>query len=239
MPRSKKKPSATPPTGGSPKRARAARLTGLRSPQRDPSLVEVEIDGEPVGSVLRGSLDELRLVEGAPIGVAARKRIDAAIERARARGVALRMLARSDRSAAFIEQTLVERHGISADVARATSADLAADGWQDDRRFAELRSQRLFAERKASRALVVATLVEEGVEERLAERTAARVARESDIRDDLSRAIACAREARPAKGAKTAPSVREWRRIAAHLARRGYDEDTVATALERVGMREA
>ncbi|MBL9119876.1 MAG: RecX family transcriptional regulator [Phycisphaerae bacterium] len=213
-------------------------LTALVTRDRDPSLVEVHVDGIRVGIVLRSAIDDLGLREGARLSAAKRVALATACERAEARTLALRLLAGRDRSGAMLERHLVEGRGISQPVAIATRKQLQSDGWQDDRRYAETRAATLVAERHASHALVLETLIHEGIADRLAREVATAIASPST---ELARAIACARSTMsPAaqRGAGGAAAKRTLaRKIAQQLARRGYEEETVWQALERIGLR--
>lgn len=213
-----------------PRSSAAGRITALRPRDRDPSLVDVEVGGEVVGTILRGAVDDLGLREGALLSAARRTRLAEACDRAAARTAALRLLARSDRSGAMLERHLVERGGFDASIASATRRQLAADGWQDDRRYAMARAERLARERQAASAWILAALVDEGVAERLAREAAGAAAPSAQ---DAARALACAK-ARLGAAARTPARARS---IARALAQRGYDEDLVRQTLDRLRLR--
>jgi SOS response regulatory protein OraA/RecX len=212
------------------------RITSLATRPRDPSLVDVEVDGVLVGTVLRSALDGLGLSEGGTLGAKARRRLSEACERASARTFALRALARRDRSGAILERLLIERHGISEAIAQATRRELEADGWQDDKRYAATRAAQLIHDRQASHALAVTTLCEEGVPERVARQA---TTSHASAAKDFVRALAWAKgewksEKKRGKTADERSSVRASRRLAQALARRGYEEETIAEVVSRV-----
>jgi SOS response regulatory protein OraA/RecX len=213
------------------------RLTALRPRPRDPSLVDVYVDNARIGTVLREAIELLGLHEGASMTGGTLAKLTAACERAAARTAALRLLSARDRSGAMLERHLIERTGVSEAAARATCSELRSDGWQDDRRYAEDRAQRLVRERHASHALVVATLEEEGIPQRLAKRVATSIA---PTTKELARAIACAKDLlpdpAPRRGDRAAVG-RVARRVGQHLARRGFSEETVLDALAQIGLR--
>ncbi len=171
MPRRPSRPSASRSQPARPD-ARDSVVTALRAKPSDPSLVEVVVGGEPLGIALRSEVERLGVREGATLSAAKRRALIVACERARARTVALKALARRDRSRAALEAELVERHGIDASIAAAVLAELAADGWQDDRRFAEQRAEELVARRGVAAHVIEATLAADGIGETLAKRAA-------------------------------------------------------------------
>jgi regulatory protein len=146
------------------------------------------------------------------------------------------LLSSQDRSAKRLVELLVAR-GIEEAVAEEAVAGLRSDGWVDDARYAELRARSLVERRSASHALVAESLAQDGLEADLAATTARRVA---PRRDDLTRAVELARRslgASPSKPSKRGNQSATVRRVAAALARGGFEADTIATALERVGLR--
>lgn len=230
-----------------------ARITALTPKPRDPSLVDVSIDGERVGTALRSALDDLGLREGSAISAKGRASLMSACERATARTVALKSLGRSDRSRATLARILVERHAIGEEAAAATLDQLKADGWQDDRRYAEGRARILAEERGCSRAFIAESLAAEGIDERLASKVAKAAAPSAKERE---RAEAIARRAlgggstaavrgrkQPATGGARATArqgrSQMARRIGSQLARRGFDADTIAHVLDRLGLADA
>lgn len=229
------------PAPRSPRRSRAAsRVTALDSLERDPSLIRVAIDGASVGTMLRAAVESMKLRVDGPVSPALAAKIRWAIDVAAARTRALRMLASQDRSAQRLVDLLVAR-GVSPPVAEEAVRGLRADGWVDDARFAAQKARTLVERHLASHELVADSLAREGLEADLAASTARRVA---PRRDDLARAVELARRslrstastavAKKKKGGGQAATVR---RVASALARGGFEADTIATALERVGLR--
>ncbi len=216
----------------------ANRITALSPRPRDPNLIDVRIDGERVGTVVRSAVDELKLREGLAVSAALRRRLMTACERAAARTLALRTLGRSDQSRATLARILTERHAISEASANATLDELTADGWQDDRRYATARAQTLAEERGCSHAFIAETLAEEGVDGALA-RQVARAA--APAAGDRARAEALARTAlraapRGAAADRAKQTLQRARRIGQLLARRGFDADTIDHVLDRLGL---
>jgi SOS response regulatory protein OraA/RecX len=250
--------SGAKPTGT--KRAGAApveRVTALRAKARDPSLVDVVVDGASIGTALRSEVERLGLDEGTPLTATRKRALTRAFERARARTAALRALGRSDRSRRVLERELIERHGIAPAIAEEVVGELATDGWQDDGRFAARRAESLAERRGASAALIEATLSAEGIEAPLARKAAQKAvkkvapkATECERASDIARELFGLRARRGGAGRSSgsssaistgahstgaAPTMAEARRVARQLAQRGYEADTILAALEANG----
>lgn len=111
----------------------------------------IEVDDAVVGTILRSTCDDLKLVEGGRVTATKAAAIHAAIDVAAARARALRMLAARDRSTTALREALVAR-GHSERAADAAIAMLTADGWIDDRRYATERARVLVERSCAARA---------------------------------------------------------------------------------------
>lgn len=239
MPRTRKSASTKPKTPASG----TSRVTALTTVQRDPSLVRISIDGAPVGSLLRATVDRLKLAVDGLVSESQAARIRRAVLVANARSRGLRMLSTSDRSSRRLEELLVDR-GHDPEAAREAIAGLRADGWVDDARFAESRARTLIERSKLSHAAVAEALEREGLPSPVAKKAATRAA---PAPEDLHRAIQLAKDlvtkwiqASPKRtsaggGRRSDPKVA--RRVASGLARAGFEPDTIATALDRAGIR--
>lgn len=219
-------------------RSTSGLVTAVVAKPRDPSLVEVSVDDAVVGIALRSAVESLKIREGTLLTAAQRTALAAACERATARTLALKALGRSDRSRASLITLLTERHAIGEAAATAVIDELAADGWQDDRRYAEHRARRLAESTPCSEAFVSEALTQEGIDQRLANRMAKAAA---PAAGDAERALAVAREAlRAAAGSRgrlnAAERAKARRRVGQLLARRGFDPDTMETVLARLGL---
>ena len=204
-----------------PSRARI-RIEALRALAADPNQVEVRIGGRTVATLLRHRAEELGLAEGAAWTPALAARVDAAAADELAREAALGFLAKRAWSAAGLRERLVKA-GHAERAAAAAAQALVADGWLDDRAFAQGRVEQHRRKGAIAAEALEALLEADGVGERDA-RAAAKAggSTTAELRS----------EARRAKKAGESPA-----RVAGRLARRGFDADTIRDALEHAGFR--
>jgi len=146
-------------------------------------------------------------------------------DRDAAEAVARRLLATTDRSRVELERRL-ERRGFTAGCAAGALDRLEARGWLDDARMAEDLAQRRLR-RGYGRRRVIADLAARGV----AADTVTLAAR-SVAEAQAEAARAAAERLRPHP--LGALSDREYRRLAAALARRGFDTADIRAALRQI-----
>jgi regulatory protein len=149
-------------------------VTALRA--RD-ARVAVELDGRPWRVVPAVAVLEAGLTVGCPLEREQARALGRALRRARASDVALRALARRERSRAELEQRLA-RAGVRVGDREATLERASEAGLVDDARFAEMRA-RLLAERGAGDLLVLQDLERHGVDEAVAREAVAGLEPES------------------------------------------------------------
>jgi SOS response regulatory protein OraA/RecX len=195
-------------------------IDALRALAADPNVVDVRVGGCTVATLPRARAEALGATEGAAWTPALATRVGGAAAEALAREAALAFLARRAWSAALLAARLV-RAGHDERAAADAVAALVADGWLDDRAYAQARAGQLSRRGAMAAEALEHALVEEGVAERIA-RAAAKG--EAGTTDDL------VREARTARRAGHGAA-----RVAGRFARRGFDADTIHTALERAG----
>jgi len=140
-----------------------ATVTALRA--RD-GRVAVELDGRPWRVVPGVAVLEARLAVGRPLEREQARTLGRALRRTRADDVALRALARRDRSRAELELRLA-RAGVRDGDRDSTLERAAQVGLVDDARFAQTRA-RLLAERGAGDLLILEDLERHGVDETVA-----------------------------------------------------------------------
>ena len=195
-------------------------IDALRALASDPNVVEVRVRGRTVATLPRARAETLGVAEGSAWTPALAARVCSAAAEALAREAALAFLARRAWSAALLRARL-ERAGHDAEAAAAAVGALVTDGWLDDRAYARARAAQLSRRGAMAAEALEHAIVEEGVAEREA-RAAARA--EAGTPEDL------VREARAARRAGAGPT-----RVAGRFARRGFDADTIRSALERAG----
>jgi len=180
------------------------RVTALRAAH---GKVSVELDGARWRTLPADAVLEAGLAVGLELDRPTARALARALRRRRAEDVAVRALARRDRSRASLEARLARAHvpaGDRADVlARAERMGLV-----DDVRFAGARAQQL-AERGAGDLLVLADLDRQGVDERVAR--AAVMALDPEV-ERMARIVA-------SRGATS--------RTLRYLASRGFSDETL------------
>ncbi|RMH26002.1 MAG: recombinase RecA [Planctomycetota bacterium] len=145
----------------------------------------------------------------------------------RVRRDALARLARRPMSRARLAAALIARWGDERAVSEVLDS-LARAGLIDDRAFADEAIRQALAEAPAAEAYLVARLVGLGVDEALArQRAAAALANHDEDADARALARECL-----ARAPESLPIEARLRRVAGRLARRGYDEETVRSALD-------
>jgi len=195
-------------------------IDALRAHADDPNVVDVRVGGRTVATLPRARAETMGAAEGAAWTPALAARVSAAAAEALAREAALAFLARRAWSAALLAARLV-RAGHDERAAAGAVAALLADGWLDDRAYAQARAGQLSRRGAMAAEALEHALVEEGVAERVA-RAAAKG--EAGTAEDLAREAKAARRA--GQGAA---------RVAGRFARRGFDADSIRSALERAG----
>lgn len=207
---------------------KARTIDALRALDGDPMTVEVRVGGTTVATLPRPRAESLGLAEGVRWTPAIAARVDRACAEALAREAGLAFLARKSWSAKGLEARLAQA-GHDARAARAAVAAMVADGWLDDRAFAEARVGQLSRRGAMSADALAAMLESEGVAESIAADAAESIAADA-AEAGAGTAAQLRAEARAAKRAGERAA-----RVAGRFARRGFDADTIRDALERAG----
>jgi len=202
-------------------------ITALKPTRRDPTRLTVFIEGEAAAVVPSELIHELDLAVGRVVDEQAEARLDEADRVARAVNAAMRALARRPFSRRELRMRLARKgHAHDAIVEALSRADRA--GLLDDEAYAREAVRCELARKPAGRRLIESKLRAKGIDAALA----SRVASEALVgRDPLDDAVALIR--RYAGDTRTDP-VALRRRLAARLARRGFDPETCRTAVQRV-----
>ena len=128
--------------------------------------VAVELDGAPWRTLAPEAVLETRLAVGRELDRSCARALARALRRQRAESVALRALARHDRSRASLDARL-SGAGVAAAERQHVLGRAERSGLVDDARFAATRARQL-AERGAGDLLVLADLERQGVDEHVA-----------------------------------------------------------------------
>ena len=188
-----------------------ATVTGLRARA---GRVAVELDNRPWRVVPAEVVLEAGLAVGCPLERAQARALGRELRRARADGVAVRSLARRERSRAELDEHLA-RAGVRDGDRRATLERASQAGLVDDIRFAEVRA-RLLVDRGAGDLLVSRDLERHGIDETVARDVIARLEPES------------ARAARIVSARGCTP------RTIRYLASRGFAEESLEDLIANV-----
>jgi len=209
-------------------------LTGLAPDPRRPDYRLVEVDRGRFASLPAADLADLDLRIGAEIPARVFERLQQLADLEGAHRAALRALARRAHARFDLRRRLLQKQHPPAAVDGAL-ARLSAQGLLDDASFA-----RDYAGAKAARgrgpARLIRDLLAQGVERRMAEEAVRSALADEGVDPDATvRAVA---EKRAKQLSGLAPAVRR-RRLAAFLARRGFQGPEVREVVEQVTLDQA
>lgn len=204
-------------------------ITAVRAVPTDPTRVRVLVNRKRAGEVLLEDAERLGLRAGDAWTAELAERVARADAECVAWRASVRLIRARARSRAEIVRRLRQK-GHDADVAGVVADRLVERGLVDDATFAEQAARSVLSRRPAGARFVEAKLRERGVDPALA-RDAARDAMAD--RDPRADAIALAERAIRTMPAGLAPEVVR-RRVMGRLARRGFDPDDAAAAIDRV-----
>lgn len=199
-------------------------VTALRTLANDPGFCRVEVADRRFGPLRRDDAERLGIGPGTRWTTALERRVEALIAVAVARRVALAALARSSISRERLAERLGAR-GHAAEAIRTALDQLVDDGWLDEARAALERAEVLSRRQAMTVPLLAARLEAEGFGRHAAPAARQAIGDESD----LERALRSARHASLRRRGDAA--------VARHLARLGFDSDTIELTMERIGRR--
>jgi regulatory protein len=203
-------------------------ITGLSPATDSPLHRDVLVDGRLVARLPAEEVQRLGLDVGAAWTAPMASAVRASLARAAARHDALKILGRVALTRSQLVQRL-GRLGHLEDAVEAIAAECVQAGWINDEAQARSICRQILRRGPAGERLLVEGMTRKGIDPVLASR-AAREALEQV--DPLESALAVARR-RAASLGRVAP-VSARRRIAGALARRGFDEETIAAVIERL-----
>ncbi|MAB72224.1 MAG: hypothetical protein CMJ54_06920 [Planctomycetaceae bacterium] len=223
----------------------AARVTAIRAHPDHPGLLTLEIGGTVAGTLPRSEIDPDEIVEGLsaddPRVVAAIRSIHVRA----ARALALDLLAARAHASEELARKL-ERRSFTANVVRVVIEELLEDGWLDDAGFAATRiaewrrAGRSDAEcrRRLEAAGLVVPNIEAGFETATPSATpdGELDAATETVSAELGAAITAFHRLERSGRIEDPATIR---RAAAKLARRGFDADTIRSALRACGVDDA
>ncbi|MFO0874701.1 MAG: RecX family transcriptional regulator [Phycisphaerales bacterium] len=203
----------------------------------DPNVRRIRVGRRVVAELAAHEIESLRLAPGREWTPALAARVARVQALAQARRDALRMLARAGASSSRLRERLI-RKGHDAAIAAAAVDGLARDGWVDDRAFAGSLATSLQRTGRLPKDALAARLARRGVDAKLA----AEVARTAGLADGADAHAACMEAATRLLGTAQARNVdraTRARRLAAALARKGFDADSISSTLDRLRLSSA
>ena len=204
------------------------KVTAINPQRRRPERRSVFIDGDFAFGCNVNVVARFRLREGMAIDADLRRQIEEGEVKQEAFDHALRLIGQRMQSERELRQKLGRRE-YGPGVIDAVVEDCKRLGYLDDAKFAAARAADAANLKKHGRQRAVQELLAKGVERGVAE-TAADAAYE-DV-DPIEAAVALAEKRRPSLARLDRPAA--VRRLSGYLQRRGFDFDTVRTAVERV-----
>jgi regulatory protein len=214
---------------GSP--PRGATISDITVRATNPNLRVVRVDGRAVVTLHAADVESLRLAVGRTWTKSLADSVASLVAVAKGRKTAIRILGGRPCSRTELVEKLIARKHLP-DVAERIADELEKDRWLDDRAFAELLVRQATRTKPAGQALLLKKLESRGIDRALAEQVI-----RSALSADRSASGATELARHELAKCRTSSPVRNARRVAAALQRRGFDEETVFHALERIGLR--
>lgn len=211
----------------------AKRITAITARGSDPNFRNIRV-GKSIVAVLPASdVEALSLQVGSAWTAAIARAVNFAQSLAEARRIAMQLLSRRPLTTRELIDRLKKR-----DVTKATLdvllPELNRDGWLDDAAMARsLATELISGKRRLADAAVLDKLRKRGFTTETAKAAVAEARSTIDPQDSAFDLAAAALKSLRGKDSTT-----QRRRIAARLARRGYNEDEVEAALEAIGLSE-
>jgi regulatory protein len=205
------------------------RISAIEPLEADPNLRRVRVNGKARVTLRSTDIDLLRLHIGVEWTDALVRRVDAAMAKLKCHAMAMRLLGKRDFSQAELVARL-EKHGHSMATAKDVAGELARNGWIDDARRAESILRATIRSRPASKRLLMDRMISRGIDSKRANATVATSGAESEI----DSAVALAKQ-KLRLLASSDPATAK-RRVSGLLVRRGFEEDVVTQALDRIGL---
>jgi regulatory protein len=207
----------------------AKAITQIKPLSKDPNLRRIYVDKRAVVTLSASDVERLKLREGtlwtAHLEIAVRHEAEAL----EARRDAMRMLGRRDFSSAELIDRLVQRNHSPIAAERAVK-ELVEDQWIDDAKYAREVVHALTRRKPASKEYLKSMLARRKINSALA----AKILHAGAGQSEAEAALTLARQ--QLSTMKQLPLHTASRRISGKLARRGFDGQTIADVLERIGL---
>ena len=205
-------------------------ITAIRPLPSDPSMRGVRIGRRVIARLRATDIESLGLEAGQILTDELAGAIEEVLALTRARRDALRLLGRRGYSSGQLVDRL-KRKGHAESTARAVVDELRDGDWLDDEEYARAVAREICARGPASPRLIMQKLRQRRIDADLARRVAEETLADTD---PVEEAIALAEKRM--RSMRSVPRATAARRIAAALARRGFDMDTIRAAIQRAGV---
>ena len=212
-----------------PARKRIDRITAIDVVGSDPNLRSIKVNGRAVARLPVADVDRIGLRPGVRWSPSMRAAVESTVQQSKARAAALAILARRAMSSVEVAERL-QRKGIATDIAAKTVRQLARDRWIDDEALARQVVESALRKGPIGSRALVARLERRGIGTAISIRVVKASLATADPRDDAVK-LARQQATRNARGGPASVG----RRVAAALARRGFDEDVIDEALRMTG----
>lgn len=203
-------------------------VTHVQPLANDPNRRRIKVDGKVVATLRASDVETLGIEVGRAWTESLAERVRRTQVLDKARREALSLLSRR----AYSAQSLSERlagHGHDSSIVKQVIREARRDGWLNERALAEDIARSVTRRQPAGARLIEEKMARQGVNADIARRV---VAATAEAQDDRTAAYQLARK-RLATMGSIKPQI-ALRRVAGLLARRGFDQDIVDHALERV-----
>lgn len=195
---------------------------------RDPNQRRIRVGGKTAATLSVGELEQLGVAVGDVWTTTLAERAAQLMAAAKARKAALAILARRAVATESLRQLLV-RKGHAPSIVADVVAQLAHDGWVNDRELAEAVAESTLRRAPAAASLIIQKLRTRNLPEDIAREVSDRVTRDQDA---LRAALSLARQRMAKAGSVGLPVA--MRRAASALARRGFEDELIAEVMERL-----
>jgi regulatory protein len=208
-----------------------AKITAVDVLKKDPNLRRISVADKSVAILPVSEVEKLGLSAGIRWTPDLAGRIAAAIDGAKARKIAMKLLSRRGLSREEVRERL-EKRGHSTAVAGQVVADLESHGWIDEKAVGEQVVREAARKGPASGDFVKRKLRDRKVRADVAEAAATSGAAPAT---GIAAAEQFARKRLAKMDAELKPSTKA-RRVARALAGRGFDDETISTILTRIDL---
>ncbi|TVQ51291.1 MAG: RecX family transcriptional regulator [Phycisphaerales bacterium] len=207
-------------------------ITAIEPLPSNPNRRRIKVAGRRRVTLADHEVERLGLEVGMAWTEELARRVEASQTAMKIRKAAMARLARRSYSRGDLAERLLKKD-FPSELVDQVLDQLAEDGWLDDELFARQLAESILRQKPAGRRLLVQKLVQKRVDRELAERTAREVLSETDPVEDATALVE--RRLQSMSGLSRATRIR---RLSGLLARRGFDPDTVRSAINALRLQD-